>query len=597
MDIRNHITQISIPGIKGIITPAMPTSNSRGAINVFCGPNNSGKSYILKALAAITTEKKAATAYQGFAIGKYNTDNDLRIYLSGAHWNTKEAIGVISRRYKRIDPNKPADFRNFSLQLFYEQLNGKSFNSINIIENSEIIESLDKIEDDEFCLMPCNQSHEIIKFLEIALEARILYRKTKGNIEFVLANPSGLMVPYPEWSDGQKTVFYFILCVQYWRPDVLFADEIENHLHPMFMSKILEFIKQRVPQSFIATHHPHIIFSEHIDQAFYLETEEGGMRTFTNKYTKVQTQKTPKRKLSLLSTSFSKLAATYELFDVHDRQLLKQAGQLNQEADVSLYQGVVSLFYPDVFPPSSRILPDRQTLDLSSFISSRGKGAKILDFGSGIGRVVKEFHKISTHCSTNPLWFCWEPSLDLRDKLKAALSSSWLNCTVLDELDQLAASPCDIAIVSNVIHELTPPEFADLLILVSQYTKENCDLLFAEIHPLLQAEKYAVPYSYSVLSDLLNDLGFVCTYRSFPVRDAQAYCIRAQKHLKLPEKNEIIEVIEKYWKKIKKTSLSSYHTRMGVSDSLDYKGLLMELNTIASIDAWESGYWKKHVYT
>lgn len=596
MEVRNHITQISVPGIKEAIFPATPLSKSNGAVNVFCGPNNSGKSHILRALAAIITEKKSAAAYQGFGITKYNSDNELRIYLSGPHWNRKETIGVISNRYKRIDPNKPADFRNFSLRLFCEQLKGEAFDINNASGSNEIFELLDQIRDDEFQLLPCNQEHEIISFIEAVLGGRLLYRKTKGNIEFVLANPSGLIVPYPKWSDGQKTVFYFILCVRYWRPDVLFADEIENHLHPLFMSKVLEFIKQKVPQSFVATHHPHIIFSDHIDQAFYFETDNGNTLPIVEKYLKVQKQKTPKRRVSLLSTSFSKLAATYKLFDVHDRQLLKQASQLGHETDFSLYKGVVSLFYPDVLPSSLKNLPDRQTLDLSSLIGFRDKATKILDYGAGIGRVAKEFQKISARGDTNPIWFCWEPSPDLREKLRERLIDSWLNYTVLDELDQLADSQCDIAIIANVVHELTPSEFADLLISVNQYTHETGEILIAEIYPLLQAEKYAVPYPYSVLNDLMMDVGFTCTHRSFPVKDAQAYCIMAKKHHALPDKLKIIETIESYWKKLKNSSLSSYHTRMSVSDSLDYKGLLMELNTIASIDAWESGYWKKHVY-
>jgi len=596
MDIRNHITRISIPGTKQKICPATPMSSELGAINVFCGPNNSGKSHILKALSAIATGKQAANAYQGFKIEKYDSGSDLRIYLSGSHWNTKETIGVISSRYKRIDPNKPADFRNFSLQLFFEQLKRRSISPEEISDNNDLIESLNKIVDDEFQLIPCYQEHEVIKFIETVLDARLLYRKAKGNIEFVLANSSGLIVPYPGWSDGQKSVFYFILCVEYWRPDVLFSDEIENHLHPLFMSKVLEFIKKRVPQTFIATHHPHIIFSDYVDQAFYIEIEGTKTQPIINKYNKLQQQKSPSRNISLLSTSFSKLAATYKLFDVHDRQLLKQAGQLNHDADFSLYQGIFRLFYPDVLPSSSKILPDRQTLDMSSLISSYNKSIKILDFGSGIGRVVNEFHKISKHRDSQPLWFCWEPSPDLREKLGKILLKSGLDCKVLDSLDQLKESPCDVAIVSNVIHELTPEGFSDLLISISQNIKEDGELLISEIHPLLQAEKYAVPYPFSILNELLIELGFTCVCRSFSVRDAQAYCILAKQHVALPEHEEIVDLIEGYWKRIKKLCLSSYNTRMSVSDSLDFRGLLMDLNTIASIEAWEAGYWKRHVY-
>lgn len=594
METRNHIKRIFIPGIVEEIVPATPFAD-RGAINVFCGQNNSGKSHILKALAAIADGKQASAVYQGFSFDLHDHKRQVRAYLSGPHWNRKEVIGVISSRYRRIDQNKPADFRNFSLRLFYEQLESQAFLANDEHDSDELIKTLDNIPDDEFQLTSCNKHHEIIDFIEGVLNANLLYRKAKGNIEFVLANPSGLIVPYPEWSDGQKTVFYFILCMQYWRPDVLFADEIENHLHPMFMSKLLEFIKQRVPQTFVATHHPHIIFSDYIDQAFYLETQNARAHAIISRYTKVQQQKTPKRKLFLLSNSFSKLEATYKLFDVHDRQLLKQASQLNYEVDFSLYRGIIALFYPDVLPSSTKILPDRQTLDISTLIDARENGTRILDFGSGIGRVINEFKKLSSSQSNSPTWLCWEPQIRLRQELSESMQNSGLMYKILDTLDELVEDPCDVAVIANVVHELTPKEFADLLISVNQYTKCDSQLLISEIHPLLQAEKYAVPYPYSILNEFLNEIGFTCTYRSFPIKDAQAYCIKAKKHQELPSRNEIIEVIEGYWKKIKVMCLSSYHTRMAVKDSLDFRGLLMELNTVASIDAWENGFWQHHV--
>ena len=54
-------------------------------------------------------------------------------------------------------------------------------------------------------------------------------------------------------------------------PIVLF-DEIENHLHPAYMSLLLSALKERSVQTIVSTHHPHLIFSDHADRVFFLDT-------------------------------------------------------------------------------------------------------------------------------------------------------------------------------------------------------------------------------------------------------------------------------------------------------------------------------------
>ncbi len=595
-----HIIKIRIPGLKEpsdrLLYPAVPSS-VLGAINVFCGPNNSGKSYFLEAIAALLGNNQASKNYQGFEIVLNNDIKNVRYYLPGPYWNSKEGMGVISGKYKNIDPNKPSDFRNFSLQFFSEVLNRKPFGSAKDIPRDDLLALLDQITEDEFIVKECDSNHEVVALLEKYLKAKLLYRKAKAHIELVLANPTGLVVPFFEWSDGQKAVLYFLLCLKYWKPDVLLVDELENHLHPIYMSEILDLIKSSVPQTFVATHHPHIIFSEYVDQAFYIETITGNNvpRVIDEKYIKVQQQAAPKRRITTLSNDFDKLTATYKLFTVQDRQLLKQATQIEHEADFALYREIIEMFFQDVIEAKNKTLPDRQTSRIISSIESitRKKEITILDFGSGLGRVVKEFSKSNKITTQKKIsWYCWEPFDEYRTKLRQIISGCPFECVVLEKLENVQRNSCDVVIVANVVHEINPHEFAELLVNVKGCLANDGIMIMAEIHPLLHAEKYSVPYPEYLLKDFLIKMGFSCSSQTFSVKDSQAYCITASSSFRpLPQLAEVISAIEEIWNSIKRHSLSSYASKRGVTNSADYRTVLMDMNTITSVEAWETGLW------
>lgn len=90
-------------------------------------------------------------------------------------------------------------------------------------------------------------------------------------MEFVLLAPDGRITTQSKWSDGQKSVFYLLLNLYYQNSGVIILDKIENHLHPTYISKILSIIRQSGRQCIVSTHHPHVIFSEYVDQIYYIE--------------------------------------------------------------------------------------------------------------------------------------------------------------------------------------------------------------------------------------------------------------------------------------------------------------------------------------
>ncbi len=117
----------------------------------------------------------------------------------------------------------------------------------------------------------------MVRQIESVISNRRLYyrfyheKKEQICMEFVLLAPDGRITTQSKWSDGQKSVFYLLLNLYYQNSSVIILDKIENHLHPTYISKILSIIRQSGRQCIVSTHHPHVIFSEYVDQIYYIE--------------------------------------------------------------------------------------------------------------------------------------------------------------------------------------------------------------------------------------------------------------------------------------------------------------------------------------
>jgi energy-coupling factor transporter ATP-binding protein EcfA2 len=608
----NFITKIKIPKILGdeAIIPAYPVSDNDHVINILCGLNNSGKSYIFRAIVALMSQRKINDNYQGYELVYQDPDHPPRFYPATRISRFKEPAGIISIKHSKIDPNLQNDFRNFSLQFFFDQIVANKDLSELLIEwlpidkgkwcddhdyRNQILKVFPVSEETIYL---CDRTNAVVAFIEDSLKAKLAFRKLKTDIEITAINTSGVIVPYPLWSDGQKTLFYLALCIAYWQPEVLLIDELENHLHPQYMSRILQHIRNNVPQTFIATHHPHIIFSNYADKVFYIEVvDKNESIDFGMVDQKINKYRHPSRKVLTLENSFNKLAAAYQLFDTQDYQLLKQANMISSYCDIIFYKELLKIFFDDVVPPSDKSLPDRQSLDIASLLQSEHKQNQltILDYGAGLGRVISELKKLSEWQLKKLLrWYCWEPDEERRKKLYGLFGQIKERVTVVDTLDDIKDSNNDIVVITNVLHELTPCEAAKVIeVSVRKLKKENGTILISEIYPLLHAEKQAVPYPEEFLRTILRKIGFICTSRNFPVFDHTAYCISARPNKDgIGTREKIQQTIEATWDEIQQNTLSSYMARIGASDHSDFRSIIQDLTTIASIEAWRQGFWK-----
>ena len=114
------------------------------------------------------------------------------------------------------------------------------------------------------------------------------------------------------------------------------------------------------------------------------------------------------------------------------------------------------------------------------------------------------------------------------------------------------------------------------------------------MEPLLFAEHYAVPYSYSEIEDLLSDNGWACNHDIAPHKFVTLYIVTAEKVDSMGEHD--IEKsgkydIEKLWKLRRRKALAVYRTAK--NDNLsDYQKTMQAMTTVCSIDSFFEGMWQ-----
>lgn len=610
---QNFISSIKIPNTRkaDILRLAYPSpTNARGTINVICGPNGSGKSYLLKAVMAHIRAKGAVAIYQGWHVEPVRP-------LSDAPWNafriqhfqTKNGAGVIGVSWFKTKIPEELDPRRPLLAFFYDLFTRCAATAEHIAHIAKVnfasggegaLNFFNKLPRGEEKIYYFEENTPFMSRLEADLAGRLGFRVTKDGIELSLTTYSLNTIPYPDWSDGQKSLFYIFTCVEYANPDVIMLDEIENYLHPFYMTKVLQYLRSRTSQVLVMTHHPHVIFSDYADCVFYLEVEASNTASADlsaiDRHKKPAQQAAPARRVYTLESGFDKLSATYRLFDDRDRQLMRHAVQTSKFCSTEFCRAVLKCFDVDILGSRPSGLPDRQTELLAQFISEdRMATARVFDWGAGRGRTVGEIVKYGPwRFPTKIEWFCWEHFPDIRQELMSNPAVIHSGAKVLMNLQEIDRNSVDFSILANVAHELTASQFATALSDCAGMLRTGGTILVCEVYPLLHAEKFAVPYPSDVLIYVLDKLGYSATSTPFVVHDATAYVIRARSRFQgLPsiDHGKAEAAILEAWDNLESRSLNSYSAQ-GKPVSYDqYKNFLQDLTTIASIRAARAGIW------
>lgn len=407
------------------------------------------------------------------------------------------------------------------------------------------------------------------------------------------------------WSQGQKVAFALLILVEYCRPEILLIDELENHLHPEYISKVCQFIKERVPQTIVVTHHPHLIFSAFVDRVWFLDVTTSSeepplMEPFPEKETAHRPP--PKRKVILLDSDYERIAATYSLFDGYDHQLLNLASALKDQIATAVLKAIESGLTLEVATASSSVRPDTQSRELAEAISSitnsrKDSKLRILDYGAGYGRTQIEMQKTPLFQNRTVEWTFFEPSERNAKSLSQRLASIPENVSrtsVLTTLAELESDTFDIVLIANVLHECSPVQISEALANCRRILSPTGRVLVAELFPLLSPERFGIAYSMDDMHGILRE----CKYAGFsipvPIRSglAMAYTTIATPHAAPPAVEECAERIRtKVWQSIKERTLYEYASSMELANARNAVRLASQLHVIASIEAYDAGLW------
>lgn len=224
---------------------------------------------------------------------------------------------------------------------------------------------------------------------------------------------------------------------------------------------------------------------------------------------------------------------------------------------------------------------------------------EILDFGAGRGRTLLEVLKrSSSHVKPNFRWSFWDPS-DKNREILAHLTDSLQTheVQVINDLDALPNGSYDIVVLSNVLHEVTPINAAQILVDVRRLLRNPAGkLVILELSPLIHAEKYAVPYSQNEIATLLYQIGWKVDSGILPLRsgNVQAYwvCGYNPDSSRSEDKATIRGSLENLWDEILKRNCFLYDGKYRINSADDQIKIMDILTTIASILNYRLGNWK-----
>ncbi|HEY2581973.1 MAG TPA: AAA family ATPase [Mucilaginibacter sp.] len=609
-------------------------ARDKGAVTVICGKNHSGKTYILKRVQRIVLKRnEMLDKEQDRGVLRETADDifcnfsDERAKIDPVILITKiAAITELSKgtsTAQEVNNKNMNHFKGFSdffvrfqIKEALEMVAGefldyelhrqaKEFDVDrwnDPLEAAYRLKILTEFPVTELALAP--RSNPIVSLFEKLTQGRLYFgistpQQKLPLFEFHLVFTGDIIIPYGSWSEGQKVLLSLLMLVHYKRPELLLFDEIENHLHPEYISAVLEFIKDRVAQTIITTHHPHIIFSVYADTVNYLDLEKTA-EDFPPiiPYDRHSRMKPPQRTSQLLEKNYAKLISSYKLFDAYDNQLLRIASANVANLNELLTTTFTALFNYEVIAPSKSKKPDLQSQKLYDIFRNKllSGPIKVLEYGAGEGRLLVDVNKILRVNEKERLSWCLYEPVDIpRRKIETVLESF-----PYPELVTVTGNPpqnqFDFIVIANVLHELTPDQISETIAYCESAIKSDGHIIIVELFPLLKPEQFAVPLSSREWKKLSRSLGFKAVAEQIVFKNAstEAYFVQLTKQKgQKANLDELTKIIVKFWNtEVLPDRSGDYSGRITLDDSDEIPRTLGALSTIASIVAYNFCDWR-----
>ena len=623
---REHGARRSDPSVIPLSYPKYK-SHKEGCITVICGKNSSGKTHILHNINQALKQKP----YKNTSDSLQYKSVDIVVSLSNPEAPVPDKILLLSdltsakKSYENFKlgnnkgntngkgiPKYKAALLAFIKSQFEEHIsppddqlwNEDGKYRLNYLESLEIEK-----------LYICNQNNLIVQKFQNAVKGILYFQRTSSvtsqPLEIWLYYDEHRIFNYGKWSDGQKTLFTCLLQLYYLKPNILLIDEIENHFHPEYISELCLLIKKTARQTIIVTHHPHVLFSNYVNQIIYIETL-GNADTKPKKIVEMPKpfhSRSPKREIRKLSTDFEKISSVYGLFSQQDRQLLQLACLIDEVLEKE-FVNQLSSFVENKLTRSiqNQFNLERENLKQNTQgnqfreavnLSSESNLIKILDFGVSKGRIFQEFMK---RPGVEVEWHFWNPQEEKQQELENLFTLEYedVSTKVIKLEEEIQNNFYDFAVLSNWLHLLTPLEFAYTLNIIQKSLKANFgELIVLEHFPLIsrQISDYSVPYDENILVKILRKIGWKCESGKvdLPAEYISAYWIRAYQsdREKVCNLKENAKEIRKYWHEdIKLRVCSNYDNISRISSVQSFLRFMSDFKTIMSINNEEQNLWQ-----
>lgn len=288
-------------------------------------------------------------------------------------------------------------------------------------------------------------------------------------------------------SPGERSILYFVfqiniievLNIEY----VLLIDEPETHLHPLALTYLIKYIKEKLKHKFsiIATHSVFLLPLYSFDEIKMLENNE-----------------VKKPTSSLFNNIYSQLVGCD---DFEGNSIYKFLS--------SIYEWNYSNFLAECFiAPGENMVgkeDDPQFKKLLKIVSryTKENSINVLDFGAGSGRMAKCFCLLEKKDSKSDIW--WRLNYSLYDKYIISDSlpqTSWIGEKFKSEEELKSSSlTYDIVVLYNVLHEISVEEWCSTIELIVNSLHKNGCLLFGERRVLSKGENPYGKSGYLILEE------------------------------------------------------------------------------------------------
>jgi len=609
------------------INVSPPNPNS---ITLISGKNRTGKTHILEQLIFSIQEhnknlqkKLKITPKKSHVHSMLSNESELKIFSILDVKNAKKFLEKIP--YSIAAKNKTSLEYNLKSIVFkflksnltnilINDFNNCSFNESKWIEDEKYrCDIIDKFYKNQYAIYPLNPSNKLVKYFENIIGGQLCIGSDnmKGsnvkNLSFYIKYSDSHSYSFADWSEGQKVLLIMLLINYYGDFDLLLIDELENNLHPEYMSKIIEKLKENIPQVIITSHNPHLIFSKFIDNVVYIEVinEIQTTRKPTTIPNLDKTKTLPKksfpsfkRKIINLDKDIDKMAKTYLLFDNFDKGLLNLSTQAYIEVNEEIVDMMHSLFNYDAINEAEKSTSDIQSNKMGEILLKIKKdNMKILDYGAGKGRSYFELKKDNIPMKLeNHTYYFWESFEDNRKVLKEKVDNQNIkNVEVIEDINNIGKNKYDVIFLTNVVHECNPNDFSKIIKHCNYALKNDGYIIIIELDPLLKSEKFAVSYSQEELTNLLDKTGWkvVNDYNHLLRSETNAYWLLAQKRLNIclttkEIKNEILS----QWEIIEEKYARNYESKGSIHSISDFNKTLSSLTILTSIVSFNKKRWE-----